>query len=123
MQISVTFRHMPPSDPLKEYASTKLRHVIEKYFRSGESEAHAVLSTEKFWHIAAFQLAFKGMTAAVEERSEDMYSSIDLAMAKLERQVRRHKDKLRDHKGPGSDEWNPVAAGIRDDNDDREFDD
>ena len=98
MNINVTFRHMPSSDPLKEYASEKVRHIVEKYFRSGESEAHVVLSTEKFWHLADFTVSFKGMTAKVEERTEDMYSSIDLALDKLDTQLRRHKDKIRDHK-------------------------
>ena len=99
MQVSVTFRHMPPSEALRDYAAEKLNHVVGKYFRSQSLEAHVVLSLERFWHIADFTIGFKGMTVKVEERSEDMYSSIDLAMDKVERQVRRYKDKLRDHKG------------------------
>ena len=98
MQISVTFRHMPTSEPLKEYAVEKLTHVIDKYFRVSNVEAHIVLSVERFWHIADFTIRFTKMTVKVDERSEDMYSSIDLAMDKVERQVRRYKDRLRDHK-------------------------
>jgi putative sigma-54 modulation protein len=37
-----------------------------------------------------------GTRLTVVEESEDMYKSIDLAMAKLERQLKKHKDKLRD---------------------------
>jgi len=98
MQVSVTFRHMEPTEALREYAEEKVTHVTEKYFQSGESSAHVVLSTEKHWHIAHFDIHFKGKDATVEERTEDMYSSIDLAMAKLERLIARYKDKLRDHK-------------------------
>jgi len=36
------------------------------------------------------------------ETTEDMYSSIDLVMAKIERQVRRYKERIRDHKPPSS---------------------
>jgi putative sigma-54 modulation protein len=103
MQISFTFRQMPASDPLKEYAADKVKHTIEKYFRVSTVEAHIVLSVERFWHIATFTINFKGMTVKVEERSEDMYSSIDLAMDKIERQVRRYKDRIRDHKGTSED--------------------
>lgn len=100
MQASVTFRHMPPSDPIKEYAITKVERAVEKYFPEGQWEAHVVLSTEKYWHIAHFSLTVKGRTSDVEERSEDMYTSIDVCMAKIETQLRRFKDKLRDHKAP-----------------------
>jgi putative sigma-54 modulation protein len=99
MQVSVTFRHMPPSPALRDYAAEKVSHVVEKYVRSGELEAHVVLSIERYWHIADFTIGFAGMRVKAEERSEDMYSSIDLAMDKVERQVRRYKEKLRDHKG------------------------
>ena len=104
MQVTVTFRHMPASDALREYAVDKLTHVVDKYFSPNSLEAHVVLSVERFWHIADFTLGLQGSTVKVEERSEDMYSSIDLAMDKVERQVRRYKDRLRDHKAPGVDE-------------------
>lgn len=101
MQVTVTFRHMPATDALRDYAADKLTHVVEKYFQPNDLEAHVVLSVERFWHIADFTLGLHGTTVKVEERSEDMYSSIDLAMDKVERQVRRYKDKLRNHKTPG----------------------
>jgi putative sigma-54 modulation protein len=97
MQVAVSFRHMEPSPALKDYASEKLDHVINKYIRS-TVDAKAVLSVEKFWHIAKFTLQVRGLNIKSEEKSEDMYSSIDLALDKLERQLRRYKDKIRHHK-------------------------
>ena len=105
MQVSVTFRHMPPSQPLKEYATNKIKRVATKYFRAEQLEASVVLSAEKFWHIAAISINHKGLRATVEERTEEMYSSIDLAMDKIESRIRRHKDKLRDHKAPATGDW------------------
>jgi len=99
MQVAVTFRHMPPSEALRGYAAEKLTHVVEKYFRADDLEAHVVLSVERYWHIADFTIGFKAMTVKVEERSEDMYSSIDLAMDKIERQLRRYKERLKHHHG------------------------
>jgi putative sigma-54 modulation protein len=40
-----------------------------------------------------------GLVIKGVETTEDMYSSIDLVMAKIERQVRRYKEKIRSHKG------------------------
>ncbi|MCA9564310.1 MAG: ribosome-associated translation inhibitor RaiA [Myxococcales bacterium] len=110
MQVVVTFRHMPKSGALKRYAEEKVAHAISKYFKGGEIEAHVVLWVERFWHIADFTITFKGMTAKVEERSEDMYSSIDLAMDKLERQLRRYKEKIRDHKSAPARDVAPMPT-------------
>jgi putative sigma-54 modulation protein len=98
MQVSVTFRQMEATNAIRDYAVEKVKRVTEKYFQVGEAEAHVVLSTERYWHIANLTATCQGVTATVEERSEDMYSSIDLALDKLERQLAKHKDKLRDHK-------------------------
>lgn len=97
MSIEVSFRHLDPSDSLREYASEKLGHIVDKYLK-GEAEAHAILRVEKFWHIAKLTLTVRGFTIQGEEKTEDMYSSIDIALAKLERQLRRYKHKLRQHK-------------------------
>jgi len=97
MQIDVSFRHMEPSDTLKDYADEKLRRVIRKHIRD-DFDAQITLSIEKFRHIAKILLSYKGISIKCEEQSEDMYQSIDLALDKLERQIRRYKDKLRTHK-------------------------
>merc|ERR1711974_491732 len=64
----------------------------------GKVDANVTMSVEKYWHIANFTLSIKNLTIRGEERSEDMYSSIDLALDKIEKQLRRHKDRIRDHK-------------------------
>lgn len=96
MNANVSFRHMESSSPLREYAESKLERTCEKYIQ-GKVDATAVMSVEKHWHIADFTLYIKGFTVKAKERSEDMYSSIDLALDKIEKQLRRHKDRLKDH--------------------------
>jgi len=88
---------MESSPALREYATGKLERVVGKYV-NGSVDADVVMSVEKFWHIANFTLQIKNLTIKGQERSEDMYSSIDLALAKIEKQLRRHKDRIRDHK-------------------------
>lgn len=99
MQLSVTFRHMDSTEALKEYAREKIERV-RKYFPD-PIKAHVVLACDRGYnHIADVNIVLhNGIVIAGRETTEDMYSSIDLVMAKIERQVRRYKEKIRHHKG------------------------
>lgn len=97
MQFSVTFRHMEATDALKDYAEERMQR-IKKYFPDPIS-CHVVMSTERYNHRVDINLQLhNGLQVAGHESTEDMYSSIDLVVAKIERQVRRYKSKLRSHK-------------------------
>jgi len=97
MQIDISFRHMEPSDTLRDYADEKIRRVIRKHIRD-DFDAQITLGVEKSRHIASLHLVYKGISVKCEESSDDMYKSIDLALDKFERQIRRYKDKIRTHK-------------------------
>ena len=97
MQIDISFRHMEPSDTLRDYADEKIRRVIRKHIRD-DFDAQITLGVEKARHIASLHLVYKGITVKCEESSDDMYKSIDLALDKFERQIRRYKEKIRTHK-------------------------
>jgi putative sigma-54 modulation protein len=106
MQFSVTFRHMEATEALKGYARERLDR-IRKYFPDPMS-IHVVLSTERYNHRVDVNLKLhNGFKIAAQETTEDMYSSIDMVAAKIERQVRRYKDKLREHKAR---EMGPLAV-------------
>lgn len=93
MQFAVTFRHMEPTEALKAYAKERMERV-RKYLPDPIS-CHVVLSTERHNHRidVTFQL-HNGLSVAGHETTENMYSSIDLCIAKIERQVRKYKGKL-----------------------------
>ena len=93
MQFAVTFRHMEPTDALKSYARERMERV-RKYLPDPIA-CHVVLSTERHNHRidVSFQL-HNGLAIAGTETTENMYSSIDLCIAKIERQVRKYKGKL-----------------------------
>jgi putative sigma-54 modulation protein len=112
MQLSVTFRHMEGSDALKEHARDRLEK-IKKYFPD-PIMAHVVLSTERgYQHLADVNIQLhNGLVIKGSEATEDMYSSIDLVMAKIERQVRRYKEKIRGHKGTADLSSIPVAHHV-----------
>lgn len=96
MQVSVTFRHMETSDSLKNFANDKVSR-IEKYIHT-PTDAHVVLSVEKHLHRAEINVVANGMRIRGEETSEDMYGSIDGATSKIERQLKRYRNKLASHK-------------------------
>ena len=92
MQTSVTFRHMDTSAALKEHALDKSSR-LDKYF-DDTAEAHVVLTLERYLHKAEVNINAGGMAICGKEASSDMYNSIDRAMEKIERQVRRYREKL-----------------------------
>ncbi len=92
MQTSVTFRHMNASEALKEHALEKSSR-LDKYL-DDSAEAHVVLAMERYLHKAEVSIQAGGMAICGKESSSDMYNSIDRAMDKIEKQVRRYRDKL-----------------------------
>ncbi len=99
MQLSTTFRHMEASPAVREYAEERL-DKIKKYFSRDPISAHATFSVERNHnHTAEFSLTLpNGIVLQARETTEDMYSSVDLASARIERQVRKWKEKIRTHK-------------------------
>ena len=93
MDIAVTFRHIEPTDSLKTYAEEKLSK-IDKYF-DFPIEAHVVLEVQKFRRVADVTLSVNGVIIKAVEETEDMYSAIDQVMDKIEKQVRRYREKTR----------------------------
>lgn len=97
MQLNITFRHLDPIDSLKNYAREKVERV-NKYLDKA-TEAHVVLSMERHLHHADISIQSGSFLLRGRERSEDMYASIDLAMDKIEKQLKRYKEKLKTHHG------------------------
>ncbi|MDR0881784.1 MAG: ribosome-associated translation inhibitor RaiA [Candidatus Adiutrix sp.] len=110
MQYSVTFRHMEPSDNLKDYSHDKLLR-LEKYL-DAVIDAEVTMTVDKFRHRAEVLITSDGLKIKAEEETEDMYSAIDAVVDKLEKQIKRHREKLKDHKaGAGKRSLRADAAG------------
>ncbi|MFO7568045.1 MAG: ribosome-associated translation inhibitor RaiA [Enhygromyxa sp.] len=97
MQTQFVFRHMDSSDALRNYAEERLTK-IKRYF-SDPLKVNCTFAVEKINHIAQFDVTLRnGLQLHSSETTENMYSSIDMALAKMERQVRRYKDRITQHK-------------------------
>lgn len=103
MQVSVAFRHMDTSNALQGYATRKLDAILSKYITGQNVQSQIVFSVKRFWHIANFTIKVNGLTIKAIEQTENMYASVDLALARLERQLRRYKERIRSHKPPAQE--------------------
>jgi putative sigma-54 modulation protein len=100
MQITTTFRHMEPSEPLKSYAEEKLERV--KKYIDEPIVTQVFLTVEKIRHSAEVTITAKGITMKAAEETNDMYAAVDAVVDKIERQLRRYKERIKAHK-PASD--------------------
>lgn len=91
MRINFTARHYKPSPRLKEYAETEVKK-LEKIFR-GIVDCNIVLDYQKDIQIAEINVGVHGTQLTVVEKTEDIYKSIDSAVQKLERQLKKYKEK------------------------------
>jgi len=96
MNVKITGRHMELSEALKSYIETGLRKVKAHFDRV--IDVDVVLDVEKHRHTAEFNLYANGVRINCRETSPDMYASVDAALDKLERQTRKFKDRINQHK-------------------------
>ncbi|HYL81236.1 MAG TPA: ribosome-associated translation inhibitor RaiA, partial [Candidatus Acidoferrum sp.] len=94
------------------YAEEKLRRLT-KYFEHIVT-ANVVLALEKHRQIAEVTLRVRDLTIRAEESTEDLYSSIDLVVEKLERQILRYKERIGAHvtRGASREERDTAAASL-----------
>lgn len=92
MNIVISGKNIEVSDYLKDVVGKKARK-LSRYFKP-DTEMHVMLSIEKSRHIAEVTVPIDGIVLRGEEATGDMYSSIDVVLKKLERQMRKHRTKL-----------------------------
>jgi putative sigma-54 modulation protein len=96
MKIIVTGRHIEVTPALKDYAEKKIAR-FERYL-SNISEAVVTLGVEKYRHKVEVLLKVNGVLIQAESITGDVYSAIDEVAEKLERQIKKYKEKLVSHR-------------------------
>ena len=109
MQVNITFRNMFATDALRNHVQDKLSKVVDKYLDK-VTEGHVTLSLERYLHQADINLHAGHFHVRGKEKSEDMYASIDLAIDKIERQLKKHKERLKNHRPAHIHEAGPVRV-------------
>ena len=94
MNIKMIGKNIEVTDAMKEYVENKADR-LEK-FENDNTELTVVCSIEREEQIVELQLSHNGDFIKIEERNNDLYASIDLALDRLERQMRKDKEKRAD---------------------------
>ncbi len=95
MRISITARHFKATERLKKYAEEKVRR-LKKYY-DGIIDCEIILDYEKLNKVAEIAIKVHGQRLVALEKTDDVFKSIDLAVDKLERQIKKYKGKRRSH--------------------------
>lgn len=95
MQLNVTGQHIEITPALRGYVKKKLER-IERHFEQ-VINVHCVLSVEKLRQKAEATVLVSGSSIHADSTEEDMYAAIDLLADKLDRCLKKHKEKLTDH--------------------------
>jgi putative sigma-54 modulation protein len=109
MQLDVSGHHVDVSPALRSYVRTKFER-LERHFDIA-THAHVILTVEKLDRKAEATVHVSGGNLFADAVDADMYAAIDALADKLDRQLKRHKEKLTDHhrSGRGS---KPVDQGV-----------
>jgi len=92
MKITLSWKNLEITEALKEQAYKKIQK-LGRYF-SDETEAQVTMTVENYRHIVEVTIPFNGVVIRAEESTDDMYTSIDKVLDKLERQIHKHRTKL-----------------------------
>jgi len=92
MQLNLTGHHVDLTTPMRDYVNSKMER-LERHF-DHVTDIHVVLSVEKQRHKAEATMNVSGGTLFADSVQEDMYAAIDSLVDKLDRQVKKHKEKL-----------------------------
>ncbi len=97
MQISVTGRHMQITDAIRDHALSAVQHGLREFPRI--LNVHVILDVSKYRHIAEIVVqAPNHIVVEAQHESNDMYVSIDGAVDKAQKQLRKLWDKMQNHK-------------------------
>jgi len=96
MQLNVSGHHVEVTDSLREYVESKVGKTARHF--DLVSEVNCILTVEKLRHKAEATVHVIGGKIYADNTEEDMYAAIDGLVDKLERRVRKFKEKLVDHR-------------------------
>ena len=91
MNISVTFRNSEGENWQKTYVEERIEK-LKKYF-DAPAEAHIILSTEKFRNVVEINLSANGWNVNAKEEAKDMHLAVDSCIDKIEKQLKKQKEK------------------------------
>ena len=110
--VTVTFRHVEPTEAIRSYAERKLSHLA-KYLKRA-CEVHLILTVDKYRQHGEVTVKSGHLAVAAQEETKDLYSVIDLLADKVDRQLKSHlgKTKAKKVRAPSTGEVLSAAEEI-----------
>ena len=99
MQVSLSGHHVDITDSIRNYVNEKVGK-LDRHFDQA-LDIHIVLTVEKLRHRAEATLHVSGGNLHADDVQEDMYAAIDGLVDKLDRQGKKHKEKIKNHRHKG----------------------
>jgi len=94
MKLNIRGENIELTSALREYTEKKIGR-LGRYFNTPLDEEVAItLTVIRDAHIVEVTIPLKGALLRAEVKDGDMYAAIDMAVDKLERQIRKHKTKI-----------------------------
>lgn len=103
MQVTVTGKHFDVGDSLRSHAATSISSIVDRYFGKA-TEAHVVFHRER--HLVRAEIsvhASRGLSMQGGGEAADPYAAFDSAAEHIDKRLRRHKRRLRNHHGRAKD--------------------
>jgi len=119
MKFNFTDKKDQATDELREYAERKIGK-LDRFFKT-ESEAFITFASERGRYIAEVTLKNDGIYYRVADTTNDIFASVDSAVAAIERQIRKNKTRLGKKLRAGSFEREREPAVVPEDDDDEEY--
>lgn len=94
MKFTVTGRNIEITDAINDHLDRKMQKTIHDL--GEKADVHVALSVEKHRHFAEITVKTKGFTVHSDEETSDLYTAMDNALVKIEKQLRKHKDRAKD---------------------------
>jgi putative sigma-54 modulation protein len=95
MQLSLSGQHIEITDSLRDHVKSKLEKLTRHFDHM--TNVHVVLSVEKDRQKAEATIHVSGADLFASDENENMYTAIEHLVAKLDRQIIKHKDKIKNH--------------------------
>lgn len=102
MNIALTFKNFEPSDHLRRYATRRFEKLGRFVSKTENAEITVVLTVDKFRHKADVQFSSDTVSVSAVEQTSDMYATVDMVLDKLQAQLKKHAERMREKRRDAS---------------------
>lgn len=112
MNIAMTFKNFEPSDHLRQYATRRFEKLGRFVHKADNVEMTVVLTVDKFRHKADVQFSGDNISLSAVEQSSDMYATVDMVLDKLEVQLKKNTERMKEKRRAAASKTVDATGGF-----------